>query len=212
MKTSTNGIFNLFHKLSIIFSFLKTQFFYRIFFGNIGFKSILFKPIKLINPKGIFIGNFVQIFKNNRIELIYKWNEQKFQPKVMIGSYSTFEQNLHLTCAESILIGNYVTIMADVLITDIHHSYLEINKPFYKQNLLVKKVVIGDFSVIGMGVKILPGTVLGENCIVGANSVLNSVYKPYSLIVGSPGKVIKRYDLSKNIWRKVNSEGDFIYE
>jgi carbonic anhydrase/acetyltransferase-like protein (isoleucine patch superfamily) len=47
--------------------------------------------------------------------------------------------------------------------------------------------------LIGMSATILDGAVIGEGSIVGAHSLVtsNKVFPPYSLIMGSPAKVIK---------------------
>ena len=53
---------------------------------------------------------------------------------------------------------------------------------------------------------------MGKQCIVGANAVVRGHFKDYSVIVGVPAKVVKRYDIEKRIWRKTNSDGAFIDE
>jgi len=53
---------------------------------------------------------------------------------------------------------------------------------------------IGDGSLIGIGSVLLNHCVIGENCIVGANSLIpeGKVFAARSLIVGSPGKVVRQ--------------------
>jgi carbonic anhydrase/acetyltransferase-like protein (isoleucine patch superfamily) len=52
---------------------------------------------------------------------------------------------------------------------------------------------VGDNSLIGMGATVLNGAVIGRNCIVGANALVTEgkVFPDYSLIVGSPAKVVR---------------------
>lgn len=52
-------------------------------------------------------------------------------------------------------------------------------------------VYIGKESFIGAGAIILPGTRIGNYCIVGAGSVVKGVFEDYSVIVGSPARRIK---------------------
>ena len=44
-----------------------------------------------------------------------------------------------------------------------------------------------------MGSTILDGAVIGEECIIGANTLIPSgkVIPPRSLVIGSPGKVVR---------------------
>ena len=52
---------------------------------------------------------------------------------------------------------------------------------------------VGDNSLIGIGATVLNGAVIGKNCIVGAHALITEgkVIPDNSLVVGSPGRVIK---------------------
>lgn len=51
---------------------------------------------------------------------------------------------------------------------------------------------IGDDVYVSTGAKILGDIVIGDNCIIGANSVVISDIPSNSVVVGVPGRVIKR--------------------
>ncbi len=55
---------------------------------------------------------------------------------------------------------------------------------------------IGDGSLIGIGSVLLNRAVIGKGCIVGANTLVpeGKVFPDHSLIVGSPGKVVRQLD------------------
>lgn len=55
------------------------------------------------------------------------------------------------------------------------------------------------------------GTILGEQCIVGANAVVRGIFPDYCVIVGVPAKIIKRYNPSTKSWQKTNSKGIFVH-
>ena len=52
---------------------------------------------------------------------------------------------------------------------------------------------IGDNSLIGIGAVILNNAKIGKNCIIGAKALIteNKVIPDNSLVIGSPGKVIR---------------------
>lgn len=191
---------------------IKTILWYKQLFGVIGKHCAIFTPLRLIGPHNINIGDWVRIYKNSRIETIERWGDTKFNPTIVIGNRTTFEQCLHLTCASRVEIGEDVVILADVMITDINHEYTEIDKSIMQQPIDVKETVIGSFCFIGMGARIMAGVRLGKNCIVGSNSVVIGEFPDYCVIVGSPAKIIKRYDLEISKWRKTSSTGEFIDE
>ncbi|MDF9763047.1 carbonic anhydrase/acetyltransferase-like protein (isoleucine patch superfamily) [Peribacillus simplex] len=61
-------------------------------------------------------------------------------------------------------------------------------------NVILHGCKIGKRSIIGMGSTILDNVEIGEECIVGANTLISSgkSIPPRSLVVGSPGKVVRR--------------------
>lgn len=60
-------------------------------------------------------------------------------------------------------------------------------------NVILHGCKIGGRTIIGMGSTILDNVEIGEECIIGANTLLTSGVKipPRSLVVGSPGKVVR---------------------
>ncbi len=55
---------------------------------------------------------------------------------------------------------------------------------------------IGDNSLIGMGAIVLNGAVIGNNCLIGAGALIteNKVIPDGSLVMGVPGKVVRKLD------------------
>lgn len=85
-----------------------------------------------------------------------------------------------------------MTISGNVFISNVDREYSEIGVPVLKQSLISRETIIGDNCFIGYGAMILPGTKLGRQCVVGANAVVKGEFEDYSVIVGVPGKVIKK--------------------
>ena len=58
---------------------------------------------------------------------------------------------------------------------------------------------IEDNSLIGIGAVILNGAKIGKNCIIGANALIteNKVIPDNSLVVGSPGKIVRQVSMKK---------------
>ena len=57
---------------------------------------------------------------------------------------------------------------------------------------------------------ILPGSKIGNHVTVGGNSVVNGIIPDYCVVVGSPAKIIKRYNHNKRLWMATDHEGNFI--
>jgi acetyltransferase-like isoleucine patch superfamily enzyme len=50
------------------------------------------------------------------------------------------------------------------------------------------------------------GTILGEQCIVGAGAIVKGKFDDFSVIVGNPAKVIKQYDKKTKQWIRINND------
>ena len=67
---------------------------------------------------------------------------------------------------------------------------------------------IGENTLIGIGVTILNGAVIGKNCIIGAHSLITEgkVIPDGSMVVGSPGRIIKSLTEQHFQMLRINSE------
>jgi carbonic anhydrase/acetyltransferase-like protein (isoleucine patch superfamily) len=67
---------------------------------------------------------------------------------------------------------------------------------------------IGENTLIGIGVTILNGAVIGKNCIIGAHSLITEgkVIPDGSMVVGSPGRIIKSLTEQHFQMLQINSE------
>lgn len=60
-------------------------------------------------------------------------------------------------------------------------------------NVILHGCKVGKRTIVGMGSTILDQVEIGEECIIGANTLIPSGKKipPRSLVIGSPGKVVR---------------------
>lgn len=156
-----------------------------------GFRSVVNKPMMVYGKKYISIGDGVMIRDGARIEAVSQWGGQMFEPNLVIGNNTTFEQNLHLTFASHLEIGSNCVFVSNVMITDISHNNSDINSSVMEQGITVKKTTIGDGCFVGKNACIMPGVRLGQGVIVGANAVVTKDVPDYCVVAGIPAKVIK---------------------
>ncbi|SFB94875.1 CatB-related O-acetyltransferase [Butyrivibrio sp. YAB3001] len=53
-------------------------------------------------------------------------------------------------------------------------------------------IIIGNDVWTGHGVTVLSGVTIGDGCAIGARTVVTKSVEPYSVVVGNPGRVIKK--------------------
>jgi acetyltransferase-like isoleucine patch superfamily enzyme len=93
----------------------------------------------------------------------------------------------------SITIGDDVWTGHHIYITDQNHGYEDVTRPISVQSMPEKAVRIGNGSWIGHGSVILPGSDIGEHVVIGANSVVTGTIPSFSVAVGVPARVVKRF-------------------
>lgn len=102
-----------------------------------------------------------------------------------------------------VTIGDHVGIAQNVVITALNHNYTDISKPISLQGVNTQEVYIGDGTWIGANSVILPGVFIGNHCVVGAGSVVVKDVPSYSVILGNPARVVKRFNQETEKWDKV---------
>ncbi|WP_281224928.1 acyltransferase [Flavobacterium aquiphilum] len=64
----------------------------------------------------------------------------------------------------------------------------------------IKEIKIGNNVFIGMGAIILPGTVINDNVVIGAGSVVRGTIETDSIVIGNPGQVIGKLSEKSQKW------------
>lgn len=176
---------------------------------RLGKHSIVQAPL-FWTPECIEIGNDVLIWPGCRIEGITEHAGSIFSPSIVIGDHVNFQQGCHITCAGELIIGAGTSLLYGTLVTDIDHAYEAVGISVAMQALIVRRTRIGRDCFVGAGARIQAGTILGDHCIVGTNAVVRGTFPNHCVIVGVPARIVKRFDIASGIWRKTNSEGQFL--
>jgi acetyltransferase-like isoleucine patch superfamily enzyme len=181
--------------------------FYKGLFKRIGARTRILKPLKIEGYEHITLGRNVIIGK-------YTWLAAypfaggsvtlEINDEAVIGNFN------HIYASEKIVIGKNVLTADKVYISDNRHTYERVDIPVMHQPIKqLEPVTIGEGTWIGENVCIF-GASIGKNCVIGANAVVNKNIPDYSLAMGSPARVVKRFCFTDGIWKKVDQNGDFI--
>ncbi|MFA5828045.1 MAG: acyltransferase [Candidatus Shapirobacteria bacterium] len=171
-------------------------------------KNSSIKPfLNTTNKKYISIGDNVSIgsFAWIGVDTDFAGIKCKSKNKIRlkIGDNSTIGNNSIITANNSVLIGKNCILSAYVFISDHVHEYNNISKNLNQQPLSENgSVIIGDNVFIGTKASIMRNVTIGERSVIGANTVVTKDIPSYSVVVGNPGKIIKRYDFIKKDWIK----------
>ena len=117
----------------------------------------------------VYAGSFVRILK-----------------KGVLTTHSGFiNENVQITCAEKITIGEECNIGRDVIIRDYDGHLIDPEQP------VSAPVRIGDHVWIGQRAMILKGVTIGDGAVIAAGSIVTRDVPAGALAAGVPAKVIR---------------------
>ncbi len=171
-------------------------------FGRFGQGSVICFPANtLFNERYIHIGSGTMFGPGMTLSAgMIPGQECIIDPVVSIGDRCLFGKGSGIVGHLQITIGNDVWTGHHVYITDQNHDYRDVSRPISQQAMPERPVTIGDGSWLGHGSVILPGATIGRHVVIGANSVVTGVIPDYSVAVGSPARVIRRWDPERATW------------
>lgn len=170
-------------------------------------------PSTVYGHQFIEIGNDFRSSRGLKLEAIFEFRGQEFDPKLQIGDNVIIHDYVHIGCINDVRIGNNVLFAGKIFVSDHNHGSfdgaLDYSIPYYAQPLSKGgHVIIEDNCWIGEGCAILPNVTIGTGSIIGANSVVTHDVPPYSIVGGNPAKLIKKYNHEENRWERVNKESN----
>ena len=144
-----------------------------------------------VAPGAVILGD-VTIEKN--CSIWYNSTIRCIEAPILIGEGSNVQDNavIHVSHNHPVTIGSYVTI---------------------GHGAIIHGCTIEDSTLIGMGAIILNGAKIGKNCIIAAGALIpqNKVIPDNSLVMGSPGKIIRQVTEEEIIKNRQNAE-EYIHQ
>lgn len=201
MKLGNYKQYSFSNKVYMLICFVRTRLFYPK-------AKIIRFPFDIRYAKNIKIGKGVSIGRMCRFEVAPEGaiNNQKI---IKIGDNFRINDFVHIAAYQSIEIGSEGAIGSRSFITDLNHgdftegAAFDITVPHRLRSLSSKPVKIGNNVWIGENCCICPGVTIGDYSVIGAYSNVVKSIPAYSMAVGNPAKVIKKYNFETKCWERV---------
>lgn len=100
------------------------------------------------------------------------------QTKFIMGNFSTISAGCRIVCASEEFLGKGLV------------GSLIPQK--YRDKVYYEPVLIEDFASLATNVVVLPGVVIAQGSVVGANSLVTKSTKPWCIYYGSPARFVKK--------------------
>jgi acetyltransferase-like isoleucine patch superfamily enzyme len=145
-----------------------------------------------IAPRGrAAFGRFVWIGHGTKIRC--------HEGEVEIGDKTVLGQECTISAYRRVRIGEQCVIADRAMFIDFDHGVVEVERPIRKQGIYMREVEVGSNVWIGYGACILRGVRVGDNSIIGTNSVVTKDVPANAVVAGVPAKVIRMREAPKSL-------------
>jgi acetyltransferase-like isoleucine patch superfamily enzyme len=143
-------------------------------------------------PQGIHIGDNVFVMHQTELH-VYNFRDLP-QSGIWIGDNCFIGEFTIVRGQGGVRIGNSVLVAPGARILAVNHLFGDVTQPVMVQGIEARGIVVEDGAWIGGGALVLDGVRVGRGAVVGAGAVVTRDVPPFSVAVGSPARVVKRYD------------------
>ncbi|MDX6624331.1 MAG: hypothetical protein QOE75_2263 [Solirubrobacterales bacterium] len=111
--------------------------------------------------------------------------------EVEIGRKTVIGQECTISAYQRVRIGEQCVIADRAMFIDFDHGVVEVERPIRLQGIYKRDVEVGSNVWIGYGACVLRGVRVGDNAIVGTNSVVTRDVPANAVVAGIPARVIR---------------------
>jgi acetyltransferase-like isoleucine patch superfamily enzyme len=172
----------------------------KIYLSPLGYLiSLILNIIAFIHNPFMVYGYYNRVqkhfFKNTRISSSAKLLDKHdidIHDNVWIGHYCLLDGIGGIIIGEGVNIASHSCIYthsSQNAIRLLGKKFIQIEAKD-RIGYIIESVEIGAYTFIGTSSVILPGTKIGKGAIIGAGSVVKGDFPDFSIIVGSPAKIV----------------------
>ncbi|MGF7037023.1 acyltransferase [Mucilaginibacter lappiensis] len=100
-------------------------------------------------------------------------------------------------------IGNNVILAQNIVVSGLNHEYRNTDIAIKDQKIITATITIEDDCWIAANAVITAGVTIGKHSVVGGGAVITRDVPAYSVAVGNPARIIKRFDFEMGNWISV---------
>ena len=119
--------------------------------------------------------------------------------EVHIGAKTVLGQECTISAFQHVKIGRECVIADRAMFIDFDHGSVEVDRPIRQQGIYKRDVDVGANVWIGYGACILRGVRVGDNAIIGTNSVVTRDVPANAVVGGVPAKVLRMRDAPRTL-------------
>jgi acetyltransferase-like isoleucine patch superfamily enzyme len=118
---------------------------------------------------------------------------------VEIGAKTVFGQECTISSYRRVRVGEQCVIADRAMFIDFDHAVAEVERPIRHQGIYMRPLEIGSNVWIGYNACFLRGVRVGDNSIVGANSVVTKDFPANAVVGGVPAQLLRMREAPRTL-------------
>ena len=160
--------------------------------------SSIARSAKIVGWRNVQIGINTVICDESWINVNDRSTSEK---KFILGDNSFIGKNNFFSIGNKITIREYCLTTSNCSFICSTHIIDDPLKCYISTGVDLKKsIYIGVNCFFGVNSSVIGNIKIGHGSIIGANTIINKNIPPFSIVVGNPGVVIKRFCFITNSW------------
>ena len=111
--------------------------------------------------------------------------------EVIVGQKSVLGQECTISAYRHVRIGEQCVIADRAMFIDFDHGVVEVERPIRLQGIYKRDVNVGSNVWVGYGACVLRGVRVGDNSVIGTNSVLTKDIPANAVVGGVPARLLR---------------------
>ena len=168
---------------------------------KVGPETFIHKSVQIIGRKNVAIGTNTIISESSWLNVNHRENNNI---AISIGDNCFIGRRNFFTSGKKIAIGDYCLTASDCKFIGSTHIASDPTQPYVSTGTTKSdSIYVGCNVFFAASTTVLGSLSIGCGSVIGAGALVRTDIPPFSLVVGSPGRVVKRYSYAKKLWISV---------
>jgi len=171
---------------------------HRFLRSNVGKSSYVDPSVMIFGWQNVRVGDYTTICEDVWLNVNFRDDPDK---KIIIGNNCHIAKDCYFSCGPQILVKDYCLLGFKCNLLGCGHKFDSPLVPYIASGLYPgKEIEIGVNCWLTGNVTVLEGVKIGRGSVIGAGSVVTQSVPPFSIALGNPCRVTRRFDFGTNRW------------
>lgn len=165
--------------------------------GRVGAGTLVERSVHVLGWRSVRIGRNCVIGGSTTFNV----NNGRKIDRILIGDNSYIGRFSFFSNGALIRLGDYCLVGPGCRFLGADHVFSDPFRPYISTGVTDDgQILVGANCWLGADVTLLGSLTIGHGSVIGACALVSSDVLPFSLVIGRPARVVKRFDMTSRAW------------